>query len=329
MAVSRIVVIGASAGGLEPLQRIVADLPRDLRATVVIVCHMASSTPSVLPEIIGRSGRLPVVATSDGQPLRDGQVHVAIPDRHVLLLDGTIRLSRGPRENHHRPAIDPLFRAAARLYGGRAIGVVLSGSLDDGAAGLLSIERAGGVALVQAPDDALFPGMPRAALATVPRALQARAADMAALLARLVHDTPASRPEPQATPVPSEDRAADLELQDPRAAQHSGVPSEFVCPDCGGTLFELREGEMHRFRCRVGHAYSLESLRDATGEKLEDALWWAMRALQEHADLSRRVALRARAGGLEEVAKAYERTASDDERRAEMVRAALIAAEKS
>src|SRR5262249_44373422 len=154
-----------------------------------------------------------------------------------------------------------------------------------------------------------------------PDALSAAAADIPALLVRFVRDAPQADAPPAArTPVPREDRAADLELQDPRAAQRAGIPSDFVCPDCGGTLFELREGKVHRFRCRVGHAYSLDTLTAATGEKLEDALWSAMRALQEHADLVRRGAERARTHGLEEAARAYERTAEDDEKRAEIVR---------
>lgn len=180
-----LIVIGASAGGVEALRRLTADLPPDLRAGVVVVLHLAPGAASGLPAILGRSGALAASHARDRESLLPGHIYVAPPDRHVVVSDGVLRLTSGPRENLARPAIDPLFRSAAREHGGHVIGVVLSGLLDDGSAGLLSIRRAGGVAVVQEPEDALYADMPRHALAIAGADHVVKIADMGSLLDEL------------------------------------------------------------------------------------------------------------------------------------------------
>lgn len=180
-----VVAVGASAGGVEALRALVAELPPDFPAAILVVLHIPRDAPSALPAILTRSGQLPARQAVDGEPVRPGRIYVATNDRHLLLLDGRLRLSRGPAENNHRPAVDPLFRSVARAAGRRAVGVVLSGSRDDGAAGLASIAAAGGVAVVQKPSDALHPGMPEAALAAVAPDHSLPAAELGGLLARI------------------------------------------------------------------------------------------------------------------------------------------------
>src|SRR5215207_2026811 len=183
MASREIVVVGASAGGVEALRAFVSALPRDLPAAVLVVLHLPRSSASALHKILSRSGPLPAGQAADGEAVRPGCVYVAPPDHHLLLRDGSVALTRGPQENGHRPAIDPLFRSAARHYGPRAVGVILSGTLDDGASGLAAIARRGGTAAVQDPAEALYPGMPVAALEQVPTAFVARAAELARTVA--------------------------------------------------------------------------------------------------------------------------------------------------
>jgi two-component system chemotaxis response regulator CheB len=274
-----LVVVGASAGGVDALQALVAGLPPEFPAAVLVVLHVASSGTSVLPQILSRHGPLPAAFAADKEPLRRGRIFVAPSDHHMLVYDQTIHLTHGPRENGHRPAIDPLFRSAARAAGNRVIGVVLSGLLDDGAAGLQIVKDLGGAAVVQDPADAIFPSMPVAALeATAPdRVVPIR--DMAEALCRLI-EAPI---EPQVRPGP------DLE----REPLPDGQPSTLTCPECGGSLWQKDTGGTLRYVCHTGHAYSLESLVEEQGRSLETTLWSALRALQERADMQRRLARRA------------------------------------
>ena len=323
----KIVVVGGSAGGIDALSRVLEGVSADIPAALLIVVHMARTAPSALTEILGRVARLPVETARDGAALEAGHAYVAPPDAHLLVEEGAVRLSHGPRENHHRPAADPLFRAAARAFGPRAIGVILSGNLDDGAAGLHAIHRAGGITIVQSPEDALFRGMPSSAIETSPIDHVVPASEIGALLYRLARAEPRSRTEERTLPIPEVDEipAGGVgDLGGARTRRRDGPPSEFVCPDCGGTLYELTEGGLERFRCRVGHGYSLESLNAIQQERIEDALWYSLRTLQEHGDTSRRAAVRARAQGLDHVARAYEERAGDSDRQAESVRSALV-----
>jgi two-component system chemotaxis response regulator CheB len=283
-----VIAIGASAGGVEALRALVAGLPPDFPGAVLVVLHLPRDAPSALPTILDRSGPLPAAAAVDGEELRPGRIYVAPNNHHLLLLDGHLRLSHGPAENGHRPAIDPLFRSVARAAGPRGIGVVLSGSRDDGSAGLASVVARGGTAVVQDPADALYASMPLAALAQAPTDHVAPAAKLGALLAEL---TSMALPDDPQLPA---DRLLDREVAmsdlAPVTTAEFAPPAGFGCPACGGGLFQINEGPVPRYRCRVGHAWSPETLLDEQAIALEGALWMALRALEEKSELSRRMA---------------------------------------
>jgi two-component system chemotaxis response regulator CheB len=286
-----IVGVGASAGGVEALRALVGGLPADFRGAVLVVLHVPRDAPSALPAILRRSGPLPAAVAVDGEPLRHGRIYVAPSDHHVLVLDGHIRLSRGPAENGHRPAVDPLFRSLARAFGRRAVGVVLSGSRDDGAAGLADIAASGGLAVVQDTDDALYPWMPAAALRSVPEAQVAAAGKLGEILAGIAAaDLPAAAPDTDGDDALRDAEVAIADL-DPLTTDDLGVPpAGYGCPACGGSLFEIPGKITPRYRCRVGHAFTPESLLDEQALTLESALWVALRALEEKSTLSRRMA---------------------------------------
>jgi len=271
---------------VEALADLAASLPIDLSAAVFVVLHLPATGTSALPEILGRHGPLPAAHVKDGEPIRPGRIYVAPPDHHVLVRTGHVHLSRGPRENGHRPAIDPLFRSAAREYATRVVGVVLSGALDDGTAGLLAIKSRGGVAVVQEPTDALYPGMPGSALEQVQVDHVVAAASMGELLARLIADLAEPPPDPAPTGMGVEVEMEGFSLE-AFEGNHPGRPSGFSCPDCSGVLWQIRDGGLERYRCRVGHAWSPESLLTQQSEALEAALWVALRSLEERAALAR------------------------------------------
>ncbi len=287
-----VVVVGCSAGGVEALRSLVAALPADLPATLLVVLHLPRTNgPSLLPEILARASALPVRGAVDGAPLTPGTIVVAPPDRHLALRGGRIVLSAGPAENGCRPAVDVLFRSAAHDLGSRVVAVVMTGNLDDGSAGLRAVVRHGGEAVVQDPDDALFPGMPRNALEAVPTARTAKLDELAAVVAELV-GTPAPSVAP---PDEAERDSAEVELSlgafpGPRTDDHPGRPSAWSCPDCTGVLWEVPDGPLLRFRCRTGHAWSAESLLHQQDQGVDAALWMALRALEERHALSLRVA---------------------------------------
>jgi two-component system chemotaxis response regulator CheB len=285
-----VIAVGASAGGVEALRALVAGLPPDFPGAVLVVLHVPRDGPSALPGILSRSGPLPAETAVDGERLRRGRVYVAPNDHHLLVLDEHIRLTRGPAENGHRPAVDPLFRSVARAFGRRAVGVVLSGSRDDGAAGLTSIVRRGGVAVVQDPADALYPWMPRAALAQVRTDHAGPAAELGGLIAGIT-----AMDLPENPPAPADDRLLDAEVNMSELGSVTtddlAVPAAgYGCPSCGGSLFQMEADPVPRYRCRVGHAWSPESLLDEQAVALEGALWMALRALEEKSALSRRMA---------------------------------------
>jgi two-component system chemotaxis response regulator CheB len=320
-----IVVIGASSGGIDALSNVVAGLPRDLPAALFVVQHVPSQSRSWLPEILSRAGPLPASHAKDNEPILPGRIYVAPPDCHLLLGQGRIQIVRGPRENNHRPAIDPLFRSAARVYGPRTIGIVLSGNLDDGTAGLIAIKKAGGIAIVQDPKDALFPDMPRNALAaaTVDHCLSKN--EIAKTIITL---TSRSSLQEQGVVMPDEvKKETEIVGMSAEAIEDDdkpGTPSVFGCPDCGGVLWELQDDEWLRFRCRVGHAYSAEGLLASQGEDLEQALWSAYRVLQENAALARRLAERARKNNQELVVDRFETKCRHAEEQANLIRELLM-----
>lgn len=285
-----VIAIGASAGGVEALRAVVAGLPPELPAAVLVVLHIPRHAPSALPGILDRSGPLPAVAARHGMPARPGTIYVAPAGYHLLIRDGHLELSVGPTENGHRPAIDPLFRSAAVAFGPGAIGVVLSGSRDDGAAGLTVIVERGGQAVVQDPDEALHRSMPANALEHSASAHVLPAAKIGALLGELVGEgaPPLKQPGPDPQ-LAAEDKTAAL---GPVTTEEvpSARPSGLSCPSCQGVLFELDGEPAPRYRCRVGHAWSPESLTDEQAVVVDHALWTALRTIEENAALNLRLA---------------------------------------
>src|SRR5690348_15223252 len=233
----RIIVIGASAGGVEALTQIARDLPSDIDAALFVTIHFPPTSTSALPRILNRAGPLPAAHAMDGGLIEVGKIYIAPPDHHLLLFRGEMRLYRGPRENGNRPAVDPMFRSAALSFGPRVIGVILSGSLDDGTSGLLAIKRRGGRSVVQDPEDALFPSMPQSAIDHVAVDYVVKLDRMAALLNELAH-----QPSGAGITVATDDAAKEVEYSEADidrisdADEHPGVLAPFGCPDCGGTL---------------------------------------------------------------------------------------------
>jgi two-component system chemotaxis response regulator CheB len=301
-----IVAIGASAGGVEALSRLVNDLPAELPAALFVVLHVASGAPSNLPAILNRARRLPAAHAADNEGIRTGRIYVAPPDRHLVLADGHVRITMSPRENGHRPAVDPLFRSAARIYGQRVIGVVLSGYLDDGTMGLRLVKERGGIAVVQDPHDATAPDMPRNALEHVVVDHCVALDELGPLLVRLVD-------EAAVTPSPAGDEG-----------EPAGKPSGFTCPECHGSLAEVEAGDFVHFRCRIGHAYSPESLLAQQADALDRAQWAALRSLDENAALLRRLGLRAERRGDERLSGRFVHRAEDIESHAAVLRQRLL-----
>ncbi len=291
MARRDIVVIGASAGGVEALERLVADLPWNFPASVFVVLHVYPHGPSYLPQILSRAGPLPAVHAANRMESQLSTIYIAPPDFHLRVLPNHMHLSHGPHENRHRPAIDVLFRTAAHAYGPRVIGVVLSGLLDDGTAGLLEIKRRGGLAVVQDPATARYPDMPRSALENVEVDYVAPVDALASLLVDLVKET-----VPDAAPIEDaevEMDAAEAGVNGPPGATN-GTPSVYACPECSGVLWEIQDGPLVHYVCRVGHSYSVKALLDAQQDAAEDALWIALRTIEENGSFARRMAQRAR-----------------------------------
>ncbi len=317
-----IIVIGASTGGVEALMRLARRLPGNLRAAIFVVLHLSPYAPSHLPQILSREGPLPAHHPVDREPIRSGRIYIAPPDRHLMIERDRIRVVRGPRENRHRPAVDPLFRSAALAYGPRVIGVVLTGALDDGTAGLQAIKRYGGIAIVQDPADALFPSMPESAMDYVQVDYCLPLAKIAPLLAQLV-PTPAADDGDDVTPTPNlqyETNIAKMDAATLTSDERPGELAGFMCPECGGPLYELQEGQLLLYRCRVGHAFTGKSALTTQLEALEEALWSAYNTLRESALVAERLADDARRRGHDYVAVNMDRRAMQQQQRADVVR---------
>jgi two-component system chemotaxis response regulator CheB len=318
-----LVVIGSSAGGIEALSALVAALPEDLAACVCVVQHLSSSHESFLPRILGQAGTLPVTFATAGAPLTAGRIYVAPPDRHLVVDGRQLQVVMGPRENNFRPAVDPLFRSAALAHGERVIGVVLSGALDCGTAGLLAIKRCGGVALVQDPDEALVADMPRNAIDNVPvdavLSLAAIAGKIIELSRRPTRSGPRAVPRLLEQEVGIDRMSAESEMMPP-----VGTPAGLTCPNCAGPLYEVSDGPQLRFRCRVGHGFGGSALAAEQQNTTEGAFWAALRALEEQAALARRLATRARELGQKRSVSMFEERAVAAEHQARVVREELL-----
>jgi len=317
-----IITIGGSAGSGAVLKQLVGDLPDDFPASIFVSTHIPAHGPSLLPEILSSRSRLPVAQAVDGQPIEPGRIYFAAPDRHLLLMGETIRLGLGPRENMARPAIDALLRSAALSFGSRAVGVILTGMLNDGASGAAAIKDRGGTVVVQHPLDAEADQMPLAALEGTQVDYVATAADLAGTLADIVqHDAGPSEPASDMLRLEVE-IAAGARLGSEhllRLAQ----PSALSCPDCSGVLSEVRDARPLRYRCQIGHAYSAEVLASRI-EEVDEAIRVAMRIMEERVTLVERMARDARDTGRAAVAELYETRAEEYRRYASALRDAAV-----
>jgi len=317
---SRIVVIGTSAGGPDALRRLLRRLPADFPAAILAVMHIGSHY-STLPRILQRDASMPVRHAEDGAPIEPGTVLLAPPDRHLMVEDGTTRLSSGPKENFSRPAIDPLFRTAALFYRENAIGLVLTGLLDDGTIGLQAIKAYGGIAMVQDPHEADEPAMPKSALEHVRVDACLPLDELADRLLELVRSAP--------PPVEAGRQVKAIETQgwfdlrqntDLTELGEIAVPSSFTCPECSGSLWEVRDSNPPYFRCHTGHAYTAQGLNSAQDMAIEEAVWAAIRALHEKQMLLHRLAGQAASANRDAAVQEHVATAETVARHAEILR---------
>ncbi|MFN8440165.1 MAG: chemotaxis protein CheB [Caldilineaceae bacterium] len=317
----KIIVIGGSAGSIEPLKTLVAHLPPTLPAALFVVVHLSADSPGLLSDILRQSSKLPVLTAEDQMPIRLGHIYVAPPDHHLLLETGWMRVTHGPKENRFRPAVDPLFRSAAYAFDQEVIGVVVSGMLDDGTAGLWAIKDRGGIAMVQEPAEALYASMPMNALRYVTVDYRLPIAEMAAQLETLVHEPLVEEGE-----LPMSDHLAietKIALEDNAlkgGILHLGKPSLFTCPECHGVLVQIEEGEIVRYRCHTGHAYSQEALLSEVDESVEIGLWNAVRTMDESILLLRQLADQVSSEGEDERAQRFRQKADDVEQKSQYVR---------
>jgi two-component system chemotaxis response regulator CheB len=324
-----IIVIGASAGGVEALTRLVSLLPGDLPAAVFVVVHIPPDATSLLPDILSRKGRLSATHARDGEPIRPGRIYVAAPDRHLLVKQGHVRLTRGPRENATRPAVDPLFRTAAQAYGARVVGVVLSGTLDDGTVGLGVVKSRGGVALVQDPHDAMYAGMPESAIQNVPVDSVLNVEGLAAELARLARTEVKGSSPPLEETVEYEIDVAEMEPHAVLGRRWMGKATDLTCPECRGGLLEVGDEDARHFRCRVGHAYSPETLYSQQAATVEAAIWSALQVLEERRSLACRMEERMERRGQPRIAARYHEQAEEAGAHADVLRRVLLRSDEN
>jgi two-component system chemotaxis response regulator CheB len=318
-----IIVIGGSAGATAALKGILGRLPPDLPAAVFVVLHVPARGIGMLATVAGAASRLPVVQAQTGMEIENGRIYLAAPDHHLLLARDQLVLGRGPRENMVRPAIDPLFRSAAAQYGPRVIGVVLSGLLSDGAAGLNAIKRCGGFALVQDPADAIANEMPLRALEATTVDLCVPGAQIGDVLSDLVREEAG-----KALPVPPE-LLLEVEIAAGErigSGSLAGIanPAALTCPDCGGVLSEVASGQPLRFRCQVGHAYTADALATQQEDKVDEAMRVALRIIEERAELVQRMARDGRHSGRLAVAEMYEARAAEYREYADLIRRVIL-----
>jgi two-component system chemotaxis response regulator CheB len=332
MATRDIIVIGASAGGVQALSTLVADLDPNLPAAVFIVLHLSANVPSLLPNILAREAKLEVAHAVDGEPVKSGRVYVAPPDQHLIIENGGVRLVYGPKENLHRPSIDALFRSAARWAGSRLIGVVLTGARDDGKVGMRAVQQRGGITIVQDPLEAPFPSMPMSVMQEIKVDYSLPLREIAPLLNILSREVAG---EEGRYPVPDdveiESRIAEQKMESAEliaSVERLGKISKLTCPDCHGALWELDDEKILRYRCHVGHAFTAESLNEGQSDMLEVALWSAVRALEEQMILAKRIVERARKAKHDRAATMFEKRAREAEKHSTMIRQVLLSGEK-
>lgn len=323
-----IIVIGASAGGLKALSAVLAELPVDLAAAVFVVQHLAADRESYLPKLLADVTDLPVSSPFDHEAFSPGHVYVAAPDHHLLLSDGHVRVMRGPQENRFRPSIDALFRSAARSHGSRVIGMVLTGYLDDGTVGLQTIKKRGGITVVQDPQEAEYPSMPRIALRYVKVDHTVPIAGAGALLVRLVAEPPAGQEEFPTTPeIEIESNIAEQTMNTKEFLENVeriGGRTTYTCPDCSGAIWQIGDEEPLKLRCHVGHSFTGEIFSAEQSSNIESALWTAIRIMEEKVTFSRQLADRKRKQNRIDEAVAYEDEADAIDREVTKVRDLIV-----
>ena len=328
-----IVVIGSSAGGVYALRELVSGLPANFTASVFIIQHIAAFSPSMLPEILSRSGRLDARHPQDGETIQPATIYIAPPDHHMLIEGDHIVVRKGPKENRFRPSIDALFRSAAYNYGTRVIGIVLTGLLNDGTSGMWTVKRLGGLTLVQQPGDALYPSMPESVLEYVDVDHILPLADMALLLGQLTHE---KAPEPITTPV-IDHEMAQLKAEVATAAQTSafeqgilslGQLTPLTCPECHGALVSFQEGKLIRYRCHTGHAFTADGLLSEVTQSIEDTLWQAVRGIEESIMLLEQASTQLIAAGHTDTAEQYRAKAAEATHRAARIREQIFSQEQ-
>jgi two-component system, chemotaxis family, protein-glutamate methylesterase/glutaminase len=321
-----IIVVGASAGGVETLIELVAGFSMPFQGSLFIVLHIPADAPSALSHILARYCVLPVETAQDQAPIVPGHIYTAPASHHLLLMPTAMRLTRGPEENRHRPAIDPLFRTAALAFGPRLVGVILSGALNDGTAGLLEIKRCGGIAIVQDPKTALFSSMPASACTYVDVDWCLPVQDIPAKLTYLTESEIAE--SEMNLPISNELKIeAGISGLDPSIFERNesvGTLSAISCPTCKGPLWEIQDDRLIRYRCCVGHAFTAESVAEALGESVEDALWAALNTLEESSLLYSRLAADAQSRHHSQSAKIFNRKQDEAMQRARIIRDALV-----
>lgn len=316
----KVVVCGASAGGVEALSSLFQALPAGLPAAFLVVLHIPAHSSSELARVLGRLTSMPVVMPRDMTPLEPSTVYVASPDRHLMVVDGCIRVTRGPKECRMRPAVDVLFRSAATAYKDRAIGVVLSGTLDDGTAGLWAIKDSHGFALVQDPSEASFDSMPRSAIDHVQVDFVGSAKELAMRIQALVSDQAETTDAPATLQHDVENLIAAEGNGLKAGVMNLGKVSKYTCPDCHGVLVQIEEGSIVRFRCHTGHAFSLQTLLAEVSESIDSGLWDTLRAIEERIMLLKQTADLAEAADRHKVAKRFRSQAEEAENKLKPIR---------
>jgi two-component system chemotaxis response regulator CheB len=326
-AAGRVVVIGASAGGVTSLRALVAELPKDIDAAIFIVLHVPPDGISMLPDILSRAGPLTASHPTDGEKIQRGHIYVACPDHHLLIEGDHIGVKRGPKENRFRPSIDALFRSAAYNCGSRVIGVVLSGSLDDGTSGLWTVKELGGVTVVQQPGDAAFDSMPLSALDQVQIDYSLPAAEIGSLITRLCEgplQIEVAKVGPRGKQLEVEVAIAAGGDALRRGVMTLGELSSFSCPECHGVLIKLTEGKKSRFRCHTGHAYTASALLSGVMTSIGEGSWQVMRALEEAAMLLEQMGRDIADGDRPKAAELFFEKAREATTRARLVREATM-----
>lgn len=303
------VVIGTSAGGLEALRVIVGGLAPDLPAAVLIVMHISPQGPGLLSDLLSRVGPLRVGKSTDGELIEHGKLYIAPPDHHLLVKGQHISLSRGPKENCSRPAIDPLFRTAAAAFGARTVGIILTGMLDDGTAGLAAVKGRGGATIIQDPREALYPSMPESALRYVGGDFVLPIGEIAASINRLVREPRNVGQElPASLQIEIETRFVEMETMSIKDMEAIGTHAGVSCPECHGPIWKIKDGPIQRYRCHVGHAYSAQTMLAGQIEAQETHLWQALRVMKERVALIWEMRAHAQDDDRAADARAYEAT---------------------